>query len=81
MKYFTKQSSSLCSMHGEIGIQMTNTVYTSKEKNYKFCYEKPSATKHCPPSNVYYVEFNRNILFAYSLMGIFKLKFTRRNEI
>ena len=33
MKHFTKQNSSLCSLHGKIGIQMNNTVYTSKEKN------------------------------------------------
>ena len=39
------------------GIQINNTVYTSKEKNYKFSSKKPSATKHSPPSNVYYMEF------------------------
>ena len=36
---------------------MNNTVYTSKEKNYKFSSKKPSASKHGPPSNVYYIEF------------------------
>ena len=81
MKHFTKQSSSLCSLHGKIGIQMNNTVYTSKEKNYEFSSKKPSATKHCPPSNVYYIVFYRNFLFQYSLIGIVKPKFTRRNEI
>ena len=60
---------------------MNNIVYTSKEKNYQFSFKKPSATKHSPPSNVYYVEFYRSILFAYSLMGILKLKYTRKNEI
>ena len=39
------------------GIQMNNTVYTSKEKNYEFSSKKPSATKHSPPSYVYYLEF------------------------
>ena len=80
MKHFTKQNSSLCSLHGKIGIQMNNTVYTSKEKNYHFFPKKPSATKHSPLSNVYYMEFYRNFLSEYSLMGIVKPKFTRRNE-
>ena len=43
--------------------------------------KKTSATKHIPPSNVYYIEFYRNFLFQYSLIGIVKPKFTRRNEI
>ena len=55
-----KQNSSQCSLHGKIGIQMNNAVYTSKEKNYQFSSKKPSATKHSPPSNVYYMEFYRN---------------------
>ena len=33
MKCITKQRSSLYSLHGKIGIQINNTVYTSKEKN------------------------------------------------
>ena len=74
MKHFTKQNSSLCSLHGKIGIQMNNTVYTSKEKNYEFSSKKPSATKHSPPSNVYYVVFCRNFLFQYSLIRIVKPK-------
>ena len=81
MKHFAKHNSSLCSLHGQIGIQMNNTVYTSKEKNYEFSSKKPSATKHSPLSNVYYMEIYRNFLFEYSLMGILKPKFTRRNEI
>ena len=81
MKHFTKQSSPLCNLHGKIGIQMNNTVYTSKEKNYEFSSKKPSATKHSPPSNVYYVVFCRNFLFQYSLIRIVKPKFTRKNEI
>ena len=60
---------------------MNNTVYTSKEKNYKFPSKKHSATKHSPPSSVYYMEFYRNFLFEYSLMDIVKPKFTRRNDI
>ena len=81
LKHFTKQSCSLCSLHGKIGIQKNNTVYTSKEKNYEFSSKKPSATKHSPPSNVYYIEFHRNFLFQYNLIVIVKPKFTRRNEI
>ena len=81
MKHFTKQRSSLCSLHGKIRIQMNNTVYTSNEKNCEFSYKKPSATKHSPQSNVYYIEFYRKFLFQYSLIGIVKPKFTRRNEI
>ena len=60
---------------------MNNTVYTSKEKNYKFSSKNPSATKHSPPSYVYYIEFHRNFLFEYSLIGIVKPKFTRRNDL
>ena len=60
---------------------MNNTVYTLKEKNYEFSSKKPSAKKHSPPSNVYYIEFYRNFLFQYSLIGIVKPKFTRRNGI
>ena len=46
-----------------------------------FLLKKTSATKHCPPSYVYYMEYYRNFLFDYSLIGIVKSKFTRRNEI
>ena len=60
---------------------MHNTVYSSKPKNYQFSSKKPSATKHSPLSNVYYMECYHNFLFEYSLMGIVKPKFTRRNEI
>ena len=81
MKHFTKQSSSLRSLHGKIEIQMNSTVYTLKEKNYEFSFKNPSATKHSPPSNVYYIEFYRNFLFQYNLIGIVKPTFTRRNEI
>ena len=81
MKHFTKQSCSLRSLHGKKGIQMNNTVYTSKEKIYEFSSKKPSATKHSPPSNVYYIEFHHNFLFQYSLIGILKPQFTRRNKI
>ena len=60
---------------------MNNTVYTSKEKKYEFSSKKPSATKHSPPSNVYYIEFYRNFLVQYNLICIVKPKFSRRNEI
>ena len=32
----------------KVGIQINNTVYTSKEKNYKFSSKNPFATKHSP---------------------------------
>ena len=82
MNNFTKQNSSLSSLPGNIGIQMNNTVYTSKEKNYWFSSKKkPSPTIHSPRSSVYNMEFYRNFLFEYSLMDNVKPKFTRRNEI
>ena len=70
MKHFTKQSSSLCSLHGKIGIQMNNAVYTSKEKNYEFSSKKPSATKHSPQSNVNYMKFYRNLNFKIVLLAL-----------
>ena len=36
MKHFTNQSSSLCSLHGKIGIQMNNTVTHQKRKIMNF---------------------------------------------
>ena len=66
MKHFTTQNSSLCSLRGKLGIQINNTVYTSKEKNSQLSSKKPSATKHSPPSNVYYLEFYSNCLFLIS---------------
>ena len=59
---------------------MNNTVHTTKEKKYEFSSIKPSATKHSPPSNVYYMEIYRNFFIQYILFGIVKPKFTRRNE-
>ena len=46
-----------------------------------FLIKKPSTTKHSPPSHVYYMEFYCNFVFHYSLIGIVKSKFFRRNEI
>ena len=77
MKHYTKQNSSLCSLHGKIGIQMNNTVYTSKEKNYQFSSLKPSATK-VPHLMFITWHFTTFVLFEYSLMGIEKPKFTRK---
>ena len=48
MKHFTTQNNSLCRLHGKIGIQINNTVYTSKEKNYQFSLKK----KTTPPQNI-----------------------------
>ena len=65
-------------MHGKIGIQMNNTVYSLTEKNFQFSSKKLSTTKHSPPSNVYYMEFYHNFLLEYSLIGIVRPKYTRR---
>ena len=81
MKHFTKQNSSLCILHGTIGIQINNIVYTSKQKHYQLSSKNPSATKNSPQSNVYYMEFFLNFSFEYSFISIVKLKFTRRNEM
>ena len=81
MKHFTKQNSSLCILHGTIGIQINNIVYTSKQKHYQFSSKNSSATKKSPQSNVYYMEFFLIFLFEYSFIDIVKLKFTRRNEM
>ena len=63
----------------KIAIQINNTFYTSKEKNYQFSSIKPSATKQRPQSYVNFMEFNRNFfIFEYSLMGIVKPKLTRK---
>ena len=77
MKHFTKRNRSLCILHGTIGIQMNNIVYTSKQKQYQFSSKNPSATKNSPLSNVYYMEFFLNFLFEFGFIGIVKLKFTR----
>ena len=61
---------------------MNNTVYKSKEKNHEFYAKNPSAIKLSPPSNDYYMEFYGHFfLFQYTLIGIVKHKFTKRNEI
>ena len=52
----------------KMGIQINNTVYKTNRKN-------------SPSSNVYYMEFYRNFLIEYSLIGIVKPKFTKRYEI
>ena len=44
-----------------------------KRENHEFSSKKPFATKHSPPSNVYYMEFYGNFLFQYSLIGIVNL--------
>ena len=81
MKHFAKQNSSLCSLHVKIGIQMSNTVYTSKRKRYQFSSRKPSATKIIPYIMFITWKFIAIFLFEYTLMGILKPEFTRRNEI
>ena len=60
MKYFTKQNSSLCCLHCKIGIQIINTVYTSKERQKK----KP------PPQNIVL-----NLIFIiWNFLRIFSIK-------
>ena len=58
-----------------------NCLHIKTEKLSIFFLKKPSAAKHSPLSNVYYMEFYPNFLFKYSLMGIGKLEFTRKNKI
>ena len=69
------QNRSLC----KIGIQINTSNFTPKEKNWSS--KKTSATKQSPPSDVYYMEFYRNVLIEYSLIGIVKPTFNRRHEI
>ena len=47
-------------------------LHIKREKSTIFFFKKPSATKHSPPSNVYYMEIYRNFLIEYSLIGIVK---------
>ena len=67
-------------------------AWTNRNSNEQYClhikteklsifFFKKNLPKHSPLSNVYYMEIYRNFLFEYSLMGILKPKFTRRNEI
>ena len=78
MKHFTKSNSSLHNLQGKIGIQINNTVYTSKDKTMFFL-KKTFCHKTVP--NVYDMEFYRNFFIQYSLVGIVKPIFPRRNEI
>ena len=86
MKHFIKQSSSLYSVHGKIGIQMNNTVYTSKDEIINFLLKKPSDTKHSPPTQwiIYGIlsKYFNCINYTCSLICIVKPKFTctRINE-
>ena len=76
MKYFTKQNTSLCSLHGKRNSNQQNYLHIKREKltNSK----KPSATKHSHPTNVYSFENYRILRIEYRL--IVKPYFTRRNE-
>ena len=65
MKHFTKQNCPPMQPAWKIGgIQINNTVNTSNEKkmNIFFLKKKPFASKHSPPSNVYYMELYCNFL-------------------
>ena len=75
MKHFTKQKSSLCSLHWKIG---STILFTHQKRKIN---KKTSAIKHSPSSIVYNMEFYHNFLINYSLISIVKHKFTRRNEI
>ena len=81
MKHFTKQNSSLCILHGTIGIQI-KILFTHQNKIIiNFLLKTLPLQKNSSKSNVYYMEFFLNFLFEYSFIGIVKLKFTRRNEM
>ena len=74
MKYFTKQNSSLCSLHGKIGNQINNTVYISKVKNNNFLLKNLPPQIIVPhlmliPSNFIAI-FNG--IYKFSLIGIVK---------
>ena len=64
------------------------SVWKNRNSNEQYCLhiktenlpKKPSATKHIPLSNVYFMEIYRKVLFEYNLMGILKPQFTRRNS-
>ena len=81
MKHFTKPNTSPRNLHGKVGIQISNTVFTSKEKNQQFSSQKNLLQQNSPPSKVHDMEFYRNCLIEYSLVGIVKPKFTRRNDV
>ena len=75
MKHLTKQNSFLCNLHGKIGIQINNNIYTSTEKNRNFFLINPSATKQklSTPTNVYYMD--NNTLSKQEKMGFFDIIF------
>ena len=54
-------------------------LFTHQKRKIKL--KKPSATKHSPQSNVYYMDFYRIFLLEYSLMGIVKTRYIRKNEL
>ena len=74
MEQFIKQNNSLCSPHGKIGnSNQQYCLHIKREKLTIFLLKNPAATKQSLPSNIYYMEFYRNFLIEYSLMGIVKL--------
>lgn len=70
MKHFTKQNSSLCSLHGKIWILM---FILWKEKTWLFSSIKLSGTEHSLTSNSYYMEFYRNYLMNILYLGLLNL--------
>ena len=56
-------------------------LHIKTEKNINFLLINLPLQHIVSISNVYYMEFYRNLLFEYSLKGIVKPKFTRRNEM
>ena len=52
-----------------------------KKEKLKMFFEKNFRYKTQSPSNVYYLKFYRNFIIEYSLSGILRPKFTRRNVI
>ena len=63
MKHFTKQNSTLCSLHGKIRIQMNNIFTHRKRKIINFFFKKPSATKIVP--NLMFIAKNLITIFFY----------------
>ena len=81
MKHFTKQNSFPFSQHEQQKFKPTTLFTCQKEKKLTLFLEQPSATNHCPPSNVYHMDFYRNFVTEYSLIGMLKPLFTKRYEI
>ena len=67
MKHFIKQIRSLCSLRGKVGIQMNNTVYISKEKNYEFSSKKKLPLQNIVP-HLMFITLNFIAIFYFNIV-------------